>query len=48
MMNDELLYNLNKINRKHKEELLWFLLTLEKQEMLNSQELAFAFPQKDA
>ncbi len=44
---DNVIFELNKVNRKSKEDLLKYLLNLEKQEMLNNQELAFAFPQKD-
>lgn len=44
---DKVTYELNKLNRKNKEDLLMCLLNLEKQEMLNNQVLAFASPQKD-
>lgn len=44
---DNVIFELNKVNRKNKEDLLKYLFNLEKQEMLNNQELAFAFPQKD-
>lgn len=44
---DNAIFELNKVNRKSKEDLLKYLLNLEKQEMLNNQELAFAFPLKD-
>ncbi len=44
---DNAIFELNKVNRKNKEDLLKYLFNLEKQEMLNNQELAFAFPQKD-
>ena len=38
---------LNYINRQNKEQLLKYLINLEKQENSYSQELVFAFPQKD-
>lgn len=44
---DNTIFELRKVNRKSKEDLLKYLFSLEKQEMLNNQELAFAFPQKD-
>lgn len=44
---DNVTYKLDKQNRKNKENFLNYLFTLEKQEMLNNQELAFASPQKD-
>lgn len=44
---DNTIFELRKVNRKSKEDLLKYLFNLEKQEMLNNQELAFAFPQKD-
>ncbi len=44
---DNTVLELRKVNRKSKEDLLKCLFNLEKQEMLNNQELAFAFPQED-
>lgn len=44
---DNTIFELRKVNRKSKEDLLKYLFNLEKQEMLNNQELAFVFPQKD-
>lgn len=38
---------LNYINRQNKEQLLKYLINLEKQENSYSQELVFVFPQKD-
>lgn len=38
---------LNNINRKNKEQLLIYLINLEKQENSYSQEPAFVSPQKD-
>ncbi len=38
---------LNYINRQNKEQLLKYLINLEKQENSYSQELVSAFPQKD-
>lgn len=40
-------YELNKLNRKNKEDLLQYLFNLEKQEIQSNQELVSSFPQKD-
>lgn len=46
MKNENMLNELEKLSRDKKEELLKFLLNLATQEMLNSQEPVFVFPQK--
>lgn len=40
-------YELNKLNRKNKQDLLKYLLNFEMQEMQYNQEPVFAFAQKD-
>lgn len=40
-------YELNKLNRKNKEDLLQYLFNLEKQGTQSNQELVSSFPQKD-
>lgn len=47
MNNKQVVNKVNNINRKNKEQLLLYLINLEKQENSYNQELASVFPQKD-
>lgn len=44
---ENIIFVLSKANRKNKEDLLKYLLNLEKQEMQSNQELVSSFLQKD-
>lgn len=47
MKNKQVRNKLNNINRNNKEQFLFYLINLEKQENLNNQELVSVFHQKD-